>query len=163
MRHIEQIAFGMALASLEKRENGTETNPAWVECMEEMSETNRVKFQNLVYHTKGFRDYFEKATPIRELALMRLGSRPVSRGGTIDIEDIRAIPWNFSWTQNRHLLPGWYPIGYALDSALRKRKHGIQMLRDMYDNWLFFRTVIDNEQMVLIKADLMIAESILRT
>ncbi len=160
VRHVEQIAFGMALAKLEKAENGkNKTNPAWLECMEEMSETNWQKFQNLVYHTKSFRDYFEKATPIRELAMMRLGSRSVSRGGTIEIEDIRAIPWVFSWTQNRHLLPGWYPIGYALDSALRRKKsEGIQLLRDMYENWLFFRTVIDNEQMVLIKADLMIAE-----
>ena len=93
-----------------------------LECMEAMSETNEQRFQDLVYHTKSFSDYFKKATPIKELALMRLGSRPVSRGGTIEIEDVRAIPWIFSWTQNRHLLPGWYPIGYALDSILQGKK-----------------------------------------
>ncbi|MGI0081620.1 MAG: phosphoenolpyruvate carboxylase, partial [Nitrososphaerales archaeon] len=86
-------------------------------------------------------------------------SRPVSRGGTIEIEDVRAIPWVFSWTQNRHLLTGWYPLGYALESFLRKRgrKDGITLLKQMYKRWLFFRSLIDNAQMVLAKTDLMIA------
>ncbi len=164
IRHIEQILFGMCLSMLDKREasdsSKRDIDPKWFEYMEEISEANKSKYHEFIFETKAFRDYFQKATPIREIARMRLGSRPISRGGTMEIEDVRAIPWVFSWTQNRHLLTGWYPIGYALDALLRKhtRKEGIAILQRMYDGWLFFKTVIDNTQMVLAKTDLMIAE-----
>ena len=160
VRHIEQIAFGMGLAMLDKG-NKVRHDSEYYEYIEAMSEASRAKFRELIYENKSFRNYFEKATPIGELAFLRVGSRPVSRTGTIEIEDVRAIPWIFSWTQNRHLLPGWYPIGYALDFILQKfgAKKGASILREMYQNWLFFKTVIDNEQMILIKTDLMIAES----
>ena len=158
VRHIEQITFGMAQAMLDRREGHHDNYPKWSDFMEDMSEANLARFQKLVYRTKEFREYFEKATPIRELALMKIGSRPVSRAGTIEIEDVRAIPWVFSWTQNRHLLPGWYPAGYVLDTFAKSKASGIRLLREMYDNWFFFRTVIDNLQMILIKTDMMISE-----
>ena len=158
VRHIEQIAFGMAQAMLDRREKRSKDDAQWFAFMEEMSEENFAQFQKLIYHTKEFRDYFEKATPIRELALMKIGSRPVSRAGTIEIEDVRAIPWVFSWTQNRHLLPGWYPAGEVLDSFVKGKRSGMNVLKEMYESWFFFRTVIDNLQMILIKADMMISE-----
>lgn len=156
IRHIEQITFGMALAMLDRKKGRQEPDPKWIECMEGMSTANYARFHELVYDSKGFREYFEKATPINEIAVMRLGSRPVSRTGTIQIEDVRAIPWVFSWTQNRHLIPGWYPVGFALDS--QSKLFGMKLIKEMYRRWLFFKTVIDNEQMILVKTDLMIAE-----
>ncbi len=116
------------------------------------------RFRRLIYDTKEFREYFEKTTPIRELTLLKIGFRPVSRAGTISIEDVRAIPWVFSWTQNRHLVPGWYPAGSVLNSFISKRRGGLAILREMYEKWFFFKTVIDNLQMIMIKADMMIAE-----
>lgn len=163
IRHVEQVLFGMCLSMLDKKEakasKKSVSDSKWSEYMEEMSELSRKKYHEFIFETDAFREYFEKATPIRELAMMKLGSRPVSRGGTIEIEDVRAIPWVFSWTQNRHLLTGWYPLGYALESFLKKhgRKEGISLLKQMHQGWLFFRSVIDNAQMVLAKTDLMIA------
>ena len=158
VRHLEQLSFGMALAMLDKKSGGKELNPKWVDYMEQLSVENLDRFRRLVYDTKDFRDYFEKATPIRELALLKIGSRPVSRSGTITIEDVRAIPWVFSWTQNRHLVPGWYPAGSVLESFVSGKRGGMTLLRDMYEKWFFFKTVIDNLQMIMIKADMMIAE-----
>jgi len=157
VRHIEQIAFGMGLAMLDKKKHAKVPNVKWSEFMEVLSRKNLEKFRALIYDTPEFRDYFEKATPIRELTLLKIGSRPVSRSGTIAIEDVRAIPWVFSWTQNRHLLPGWYPAGSALDSAMKERGTGLEAIREMYEKWFFFKTVIDNLQMIMIKADMMIA------
>ncbi|MDG6995533.1 MAG: phosphoenolpyruvate carboxylase [Nitrososphaerota archaeon] len=162
IRHLEQISFGMALAMLDRKSRTRsikQNEPTWFSYVEEMSNTNREKFTKFIYKTKEFRDYFLNATPIRELAMLKVSSRPVSRRGTIEIEDVRAIPWVFSWTQNRHLIPGWYPIGYALDQFSRAHgKEGLSTLRRMYRDWLFFRTVLDNVQMILIKTDLMISE-----
>ena len=166
VRHLEQVTFGMALAMLDNKEHWKESpgEPAssldseWTEQMEEMSRENYSRFSNFVYETPEFREYFRDATPIRELALLNIASRPVSRKGTIEIEDVRAIPWIFAWTQNRHLFPGWYPAGYVLDKFIHRRKEGLEELRRMYREWFFFRTVIDNLQMILIKADFMIAE-----
>ncbi len=157
-RHLEQISFGMVLAFLDSRVHYTEgLRQQWIGMMEEISERNQARYRKFVYETKEFRDYFEKTTPIRELAMMKISSRPVSREGSIRIEDIRAIPWVFSWTQNRHLIPGWYPCGHALEDVITDRKK-MSELKKMYSGWFFFRTVIDNLQMILIKADLNIAE-----
>ncbi|MDG7001055.1 MAG: phosphoenolpyruvate carboxylase [Nitrososphaerota archaeon] len=159
-RHLEQISFGMALAKLDHESKTDTPNEQKLSVyMEDISKVNREKFTKFVYETREFRDYFVKATPIRELAMMKVSSRPVSRTGTIEIEDVRAIPWVFSWTQNRHLIPGWYPIGHALDQFVKThRSDGLSVLKQMYREWLFFRTVLDNVQMILIKTDLMIAE-----
>jgi phosphoenolpyruvate carboxylase len=148
----------VAESSRGKEKEKEKESTAWFQSMEEMSLRNFNVFQGLVYKTEEFRDYFRDATPIRELALLKIASRPVSRSGTVEIEDVRAIPWVFSWTQNRHLLPAWYPCGLVLDSFVRKRAGGLAELKSMYENWLFFRTVVDNLQMILVKVDLMIAE-----
>lgn len=157
VRHIEQIVFGMALAMLDKKKGDEHLREEWVNSVEELSRENFRRFRALIYDTPEFREYFENATPIRELTLLRIGSRPVSRAGTIAIEDVRAIPWVFSWTQNRHLLPGWYSAGSVLDSFVSRKENGLEILRQMYEQWFFFKTVIDNLQMIMIKADMMIA------
>ena len=128
--------------------------------MDSISSSYNVKYKELVYESGKFRDYFLKSTPILELARFKISSRPVSRGGSVEIEDVRAIPWVLSWTQNRHMIPGWYPAGYAIKTFLAMhRKNGLAWLKSIYKKWLFFRTVIDNIQTVLLRADFVIAET----
>src|SRR3989440_764135 len=131
-------------------------SPLWREAMDVMAHESRSRYRALVYEDRGFQAYFEQATPIEEIAQLNTGSRPVSRGGTLAVEDLRAIPWVFAWMQNRHLLPAWYGVGAAFQH-FTQRPGGLECLRDMYQHWLFFRSLVDNLQMVLAKADMRIA------
>jgi len=130
--------------------------------MEELSELAYRAYRNLVYETPGFTDYFFAATPIAEIAELNIGSRPASRKSTRRIEDLRAIPWGFSWGQCRLLLPGWYGFGSAIsiwleqESPLSKTKK-IALLRAMHKEWPFFSTLLANMEMVLAKTDLAVA------
>ncbi|WP_342117354.1 phosphoenolpyruvate carboxylase [Pseudoduganella sp. OTU4001] len=127
--------------------------------MAEISELAYKAYRNLVYETPGFTDYFFSATPIAEIAELNLGSRPASRKSTRRIEDLRAIPWGFSWGQCRLLLPGWYGFGSAIGSWIAggPRDERVAQLRDMFQHWPFFATLLSNMDMVLAKTDLAIA------
>jgi phosphoenolpyruvate carboxylase len=130
--------------------------------MEELSELAYAAYRNLVYETPGFTDYFFSATPIAEIAELNIGSRPASRKSTRRIEDLRAIPWGFSWGQCRLLLPGWYGFGSAVSSWLEeadpKRKNKkVATLRAMFKEWPLFATLLSNMDMVLSKTDLAVA------
>ena len=119
-------------------------------------------YRKLVYETPGFTDYFFAATPIAEIAELNLGSRPASRKANQRIEDLRAIPWGFSWGQCRLLLPGWYGFGSAItewlaDGADSARQEKVATLRAMVAQWPFFATLMSNMDMVLAKTDLAIA------
>ena len=117
-------------------------------------------YRNLVYETPGFTDYFFAATPISEIAELNIGSRPASRKASRRIEDLRAIPWGFSWGQCRLLLPGWYGFGSAISEWLAEggeREQRLALLRAMYQEWPFFATLLSNMDMVLAKTDLPIA------
>jgi phosphoenolpyruvate carboxylase len=150
------LVLGAMLESVLMPMEGREPRAAWREAMAVMGESSRRRYRELVYQDPGFQAYFEQATPIEEIAQLNTGSRPVSRGGTFAVQDLRAIPWVFAWMQNRHLLPAWYGVGSALD-AYAEDGGGLTSLRDMYRDWPFFRSSIDNLQMVLIKADMRIA------
>jgi phosphoenolpyruvate carboxylase len=150
------LVLGAMLESALMPLEGREPKAAWREAMEAMGEESRRRYRSLVYDDPGFQTYFEQATPIEEIAQLNTGSRPVSRGGTLAVEDLRAIPWVFAWMQNRHLLPAWYGVGSGLDDYA-SRPGGLECLRDMYRHWIFFRSLVDNLQMVLIKADMRIA------
>jgi phosphoenolpyruvate carboxylase len=131
--------------------------------MAEISERAYKAYRNLVYETPGFTDYFFSATPIAEIAELNLGSRPASRKSTRRIEDLRAIPWGFSWGQCRLLLPGWYGFGSAIGSWIEdgeaegQREERVAQLRAMFQHWPFFATLLSNMDMVLAKTDLAIA------
>ena len=130
--------------------------------MAELSERAYKAYRNLVYETPGFTDYFFAATPIAEIAELNLGSRPASRKSTRRIEDLRAIPWGFSWGQCRLLLPGWYGFGSAVsswieDGAQDERDARLATLQEMFREWPFFATLLSNMDMVLAKTDLAIA------
>ncbi|MEA5097709.1 MAG: phosphoenolpyruvate carboxylase, partial [Burkholderiaceae bacterium] len=128
----------------------------------DLSEFAYKAYRNLVYETVGFTDYFFIATPIAEIAELNIGSRPASRKSTRRIEDLRAIPWGFSWGQCRLLLPGWYGFGSAISAWLegsddKTQKHKIGTLQAMSKEWPFFATLLSNMDMVLSKTDLKIA------
>jgi phosphoenolpyruvate carboxylase len=106
-------------------------------------------YQQLVYHTPEFAEYFWQATPIDLIEHLRLGSRPARRLHTADIRQLRAIPWVFAWTQSRHLLSAWYGVGHALEEFQRQEPGGLAALREMYQHWPFFQTLLDNAEVSL--------------
>jgi len=124
--------------------------------MSELSALSMRAYRTLVYDTPGFVPLFRAITPIREISTLNIGSRPASRTASDRIEDLRAIPWVFSWSQCRILLPGWYGTGSALD-AWAADPARIALLQRMHREWPFFRTVMSNMGMVLAKSDLDIA------
>ncbi|MEO6363121.1 MAG: phosphoenolpyruvate carboxylase [Caldimonas sp.] len=132
---------------------------AFLEAARVISDASLAAYRGLVYETPGFTDYFFAATPIREIAELNIGSRPASRKATRAIEDLRAIPWSFSWGQCRVALPGWYGFGSAIESFLAdgNRAEGEALLRRMARRWPFFATLISNLDMVIAKSDLAIA------
>jgi phosphoenolpyruvate carboxylase len=132
----------------------------FLEAAAAISDASFAAYRKLVYETPGFTDYFFAATPIREIAELNIGSRPASRKATRAIEDLRAIPWSFSWGQCRVALPGWCGFGSAIEAFLGEgaaRKTKLDLLQRMYKQWPFFRTLLSNLDMVLAKSDLRIA------
>ena len=128
----------------------------------ELSSASMAAYRALVYETPGFTEYFFSSTPIREIAELNIGSRPASRKASQRIEDLRAIPWGFSWGQCRLTLPGWYGFGSAVAAFLDKgtpaeRKEALALLQKMYRQWPFFRTLLSNMDMVLAKSDMALA------
>ena len=125
-----------------------------------ISDASFAAYRRLVYETPGFTDYFFSATPIREIAELNIGSRPASRKASRAIEDLRAIPWSFSWGQCRVALPGWCGFGSAIESFLADgsaHDERLALLRRMHRQWPFFRALLSNLDMVLAKSDLGIA------
>lgn len=133
--------------------------PEFVAAMEELSAYARKSYRNLIYETEGFEQYFWESTVIAEIAQLNIGSRPASRKKSTAIDDLRAIPWVFSWAQCRLMLPGWFGFGAAV-AAYRERhgEAGMIVLRKMNRDWGFFRATLSNMDMVLAKSDIAIAE-----
>jgi len=125
--------------------------------MEELSGLALTRYRSLV-KTPGFMDYFRAATPFSEIASLNIGSRPASRKQSHKLEDLRAIPWVFSWSQCRVMLPGWYGFGGAVSEWLDSRRGTLAELREMHASWPFFRAMLSNLDMVLAKTDLGIAQ-----
>jgi phosphoenolpyruvate carboxylase len=157
-RHnLETMVAATLEATLIDTESEEQTR-AFRRTMETLSRSAYQAYRALVYETPDFDTYFRAATPISEMADLNLGSRPASRKGSGRIEDLRAIPWVFSWAQSRVLLPGWYGVGTAVASFLRARKKASSAeLRRMYEGWPFFRMLVSNLEMVLAKTDMGIA------
>jgi phosphoenolpyruvate carboxylase len=119
--------------------------------LDEMAERSAASYRALVYEDPRFAEFFSAATPVDEIARLRLGSRPAKRRDTSGIEDLRAIPWVFAWTQARIVLPAWLGLGSALAQA--REQHGLELLREMQDGWPFFATLLSNAAMACAKAD----------
>ncbi len=130
----------------------------YLKAMEELSGFAFAAYRNLVYETEGFVDYFWGSTVISEIATLNIGSRPASRAKTRKIEDLRAIPWVFSWAQCRLMLPGWYGFGSAVEAFVAKHPDkGVAFLSELYREWPFFRMLLSNMDMVLAKSSIAIA------
>ena len=133
-------------------------NPLHQKAVEEIASLSFKAYRKLA-EDKALLNYFHAASPVEELALLKLGSRPARRFGAKGIEDLRAIPWVFAWSQNRHLLTGWYGLGYALDDFLSARgPQGLMLLRDMFNKSRGFRLAVDEVEKSLFLADMAVAE-----
>ena len=155
-RNLEILAAAALEATLLDLEHETEPQ-AYRAVLEQLSERAFRTYRGLVYETEGFNRYFRESTPIAEIAGLNIGSRPTARKASGRIEDLRAIPWVFSWAQCRLMLPGWYGFGSAVEAWLKDNPDGLEMLRRMLGSWPFFRTLLSNMDMVMSKADLAIA------
>ncbi len=132
--------------------------PEYLEAMEQLSALAFRAYRALVYETEGFVDYFWASTVITEISTLNIGSRPASRKKTRAIEDLRAIPWVFSWAQCRLMLPGWYGFGSAVEVWIFEHpEKGMAFLQELYREWPFFRTLLSNMDMVLAKSSIAIA------
>jgi len=130
----------------------------YLEAMDQLSELAFKAYRGLVYETEGFAEYFWASTVIAEIATLNIGSRPASRKKTREIEDLRAIPWVFSWAQCRLMLPGWYGFGSAVETWIKAHPDkGMPFLKELYRDWPFFRTLLSNMDMVLAKSSIAIA------
>ncbi|MGC1457077.1 MAG: phosphoenolpyruvate carboxylase [Steroidobacteraceae bacterium] len=151
--NLEAITAATLLASLEPTSVSEEKTLArFAAAMDEISATAFNNYRGLVYETEGFKTFFRQMTPLTEIAELKIGSRPASRTKSDRIEDLRAIPWVFSWAQARVMLPGWFGAGQALN-AFQDRG----LLREMAAAWPFFQSTLDNMEMVLAKSDMSIA------
>jgi phosphoenolpyruvate carboxylase len=154
LRTLEQITGSVALATAMPRHRGNDM-PEWHDIMDDIAAESRKAYRGLVYDSPEFYDYFRKATPLDVIQRMRIGSRPASRRSQSSIDDLRAIPWVFAWTQARFTLPGWYGFGSGLAKAVDK--YGKEAVGDMFREWFFLRSLVADAEMVLAKSDLGIA------
>jgi len=156
-RNLETLVSATLEASL-LQEQTPAPDPAYLSTMEALSTAAYKAYRGLVYETPGFVQYFWSSTVITEIATLNIGSRPASRKKTQAIEDLRAIPWVFSWAQCRLMLPGWYGFGSAVEAYCAENpEKGVERLRAMYRHWPFFGTLLSNMDMVLAKSSLAIA------
>ncbi len=159
-RNLEQLTSAVIAANCLPPQIDLEKLPQWEQWMEQLARLSFEFYQQLVYHTPEFSEYFWQATPIDLIEHMRIGSRPSrrqSRGAGEDLRQLRAIPWVFAWTQSRHLISAWYGMGHALQEFAAREPDGLKKLREMHQHWPFFAAVLDNAEMSLAKTDLYIA------
>ncbi len=155
LRTLEQTTGSVALATAMPMHRGNDM-PEWHEMMDLIADESRKTYRKLVYETPEFYEYFRTATPIDVIERMRIGSRPSARRSMSGIQDLRAIPWVFSWTQSRFILPGWYGLGTGLKKAVDE--FGEEQFAEMFREWFFLRSLIADAEMVIAKSDLGIAE-----
>ncbi|MEK7343382.1 MAG: phosphoenolpyruvate carboxylase [Pseudomonadota bacterium] len=152
MTNLEAMTSATLLASLEPEPISARDAERFAGAMDALSKSAFAAYRDLVYGTEGFKEFFRELTPIQEIAGLKIGSRPASRTKSNAIEDLRAIPWVFSWAQARVMLPGWYGVGHALTAFEDKA-----LLADMAQHWAFLKSALANLEMVLAKSDLGIA------
>ncbi|WP_136589394.1 phosphoenolpyruvate carboxylase [Salinigranum halophilum] len=154
-RNLEQMLNAQVRARRNAiREPEEQVPEEWADAMDTMATAARAEYRDLL-ESDGFVSYFGQATPIAVIEDLNLGSRPASRSGERTVEDLRAIPWVFSWTQSRCILPGWYALASGIDAFLEEGS--VETLQEMYDEWPFFRTTLDRATLSLARTDFEIA------
>ena len=159
-RNLETLVAATVEATLLSHDTLGERAADYYRIMEVLAGDALAAYRNLVYETPGFTRYFQESTPIREIAGLNIGSRPPSRKKSDLIEDLRAIPWTFSWSVNRAMITGWYGFGTAVELFVKREgrgENGLGFLQDMHSNWPFLQTLLSNMDMVLAKTDMGIA------
>ena len=153
--HLELLGASVLSHTLAKPEEKNEArSQERVAFLESLSSNSQSTYRDLL-ETPGFLTYFQNASPVEELALLKIGSRPAKRFGAAGLDDLRAIPWVFAWSQNRHLLTGWYGLGTALETAIQA--NGLDELRAMFASEKMFKLVLDEVEKTLYQADMGIA------
>jgi phosphoenolpyruvate carboxylase len=156
-RNLEILAAASLEATLLQPDHAA-PREEYLAAMDELSSHAYRAYRDLVYETAGFERYFWESTVIGEIANLNIGSRPASRKNSTRIEDLRAIPWVFGWSQCRLMLPGWYGFGAAINAWLAARpRDGMRILQEMYREWPFFQTLLSNMDMVLAKSNIALA------
>jgi phosphoenolpyruvate carboxylase len=161
-RHLEQIVSATLLAAHAALNQGGAHGsgparaepPAWTQTMRDMAAYSRTVYRQMVHEDPDFWVFFAQATPIRHISRLPIASRPVSRTGKklSSVDDLRAIPWVFAWIQSRYVVPGWYGLGSALADFAGRAPGNLSTLQTMYREWLFFKAVVDNAQLELVRA-----------
>lgn len=154
-RHLEQIMHAVMLAS-DPRRDRLSIPGSYREAMASMAEQSRRVYRDLVYNDEAFWDFYRQATPIAHISRLPIASRPMFRPEQmgVGLAALRAIPWNFAWVQCGYGVPGWFGVGSALASFVESDPNGLERLREMYQQWNFFQSMIDNCQLELLRADL---------
>ena len=155
LRTLEQAAGSVALATALPQHRGNDM-PEWHEMMQIVADVSRDTYRKLVFESPRFYEYFRLGTPIDLIERMRIGSRPSSRRAGSGVEDLRAIPWVFAWTQTRLMLPGWFGFGSGLAQAVSQ--FGLETVQDVAESWYFFRALMYDVEMVLAKTAPRIAD-----
>ncbi|MBX3617523.1 phosphoenolpyruvate carboxylase [Nitrosomonas sp.] len=160
-RNLETLVAATMEATLLSHDSLGANSDRYYPVMEKLASASFAAYRNLVYETPGFKQFFLESTPIREMAGLHIGSRPPSRKNSDAIEDLRAIPWVFSWSLSRMMLPGWYGFGHAVEDFVTQSSEtdhsGLALLQEMYRQWPFMRSLLSNMDMVLAKTDMGIA------
>lgn len=164
IRNMELVVAGVIQSSIPNQEIiETQVHPQptseWEATMDRLSANAHARYHKLIYEDPTFLTFFEQATPILELGWLNIGSRPSRRTRGRAIEELRAIPWVFSWMQNRYVLPSWYGVGGALEEYVAEDPARLVQLQQMYRQWPFLKAFLDNLQMTLSKADMHIAQN----
>ncbi len=154
---ISMGATGLMKASVNLVDETVDIDPQFPGIMEKLAAWSEAAYRDLTDHTEGFLDYFYETTPVEEIGQLNIGSRPSHRKASRSKASIRAIPWVFGWSQSRHTLPAWYGIGSALERFRQEDENNLAILQNMYQHWPFFRTIISNVQMALMKAEMNVA------
>ncbi len=167
IRNMELVVAGVAQSSVpDEQLIETQIHPhpsmEWQETMQRLSARAYQRYRGLIYEDPEFLRFFEQATPIGEIGWLNIGSRPARRTQGRGIQELRAIPWVFSWMQSRYVLPSWYGVGSALEEYVQEDPARLAQLQDMYQRWPFWRAFLDNLQMTLSKADMHIARQYTR-
>jgi phosphoenolpyruvate carboxylase len=156
-RNLETLLAATLEASLLDIEGlGDAAGPAY-DVLDDIAARAQRAYAELVHETPGFVEYFKASTPVSEIGALNIGSRPTSRKPTTSISDLRAIPWVLAWSQSRVMLPGWYGTGTAFEDWINQGDGRLEVLRDLYQRWPFFRTVLSNMAQVLAKSDMGLA------
>lgn len=166
MRSLEQATSALlqnvtTALKLSADENPVYQDPRWLDALNTISDRSFHKYRSLVFENENFFDYYSDISPLNEIGSMNIGSRPMRRQNAPSFENLRAIPWVFSWLQNRQFLPGWYAAGTGLEAFAEESPENIVLMQQMYKDWPFFTAVIDNLHLALMKADMETAKAYL--